>query len=96
MKSDFGKFYITALALLMISVALNINHNPIQETVLTLALVASLIYIYIGIKEIWKSGIPQNEKILWTVGFLFANGIAGAIYLISGRKKILNTPRNDQ
>ncbi|MFZ9660526.1 MAG: hypothetical protein ACO29O_01500 [Chitinophagaceae bacterium] len=96
MKSDFGKFYLTAIALLMVSIALKLNHNPLEGTLVTLALIASFLYIYIGIKEVWRSGISQNEKIMWTLGFLFANGIAGAFYLISGRKKIINTPKNDQ
>ena len=84
----------SAIALLLISIVLKINHNPIEGTVVVLAMIASLLYIYIGITEIWRSGIPQNEKIMWTLGFLFANGIAGAIYLISARKRILNTPKN--
>ncbi len=95
MKSDFLILYIVSFVTTIVGAYFKIRHNSIAETFLILGILASIAYIYVALNEIWKSNIPHNEKIQWTFGFLFINSIAGLVYLISGRKKVMNSLKNE-
>jgi hypothetical protein len=41
--------------------------------------------------EIWQSAkIERNEKIMWTIAFLFLGGLVGLLYIFVGRKRIVS------
>lgn len=95
MKSEFLFLYLCSFVTTFIGVYLKMTHSNLSDTFLTLGILASVAYIFIALREIWKSSLPRHEKIQWTIGFLFINSIAGLVYLISGRKKVMNAQKNE-
>ena len=87
--------YIVSFVTTVVGAYFKIVHSNLSDTFLTLGILAAVAYIYVALREIWKSNIPHHEKIQWTLGFLFINSIAGLVYLISGRKKVLNSLKNE-
>lgn len=50
----------------------------------------SLIFIIAAIYEVTQSTkIDRSEKIMWIIGFLFLTTIAGLIYVLSARKRVV-------
>lgn len=95
MKSDFLILYIVSFVTTMVAAYFKVVHSSLADTFLTLGILASIAYIYVALNEVWKSNIPRQEKIQWTFGFLLINSIAGLVYLISGRKKVMNSQKNE-
>ena len=95
MKSDFLILYIVSFVTTIIAAYFNSTQSSLTQTFLTLGILASIAYIYVALNEIWKSNIPRLHKINWTFGFLLINSIAGLVYLISGRKKVMNSIKNE-
>jgi phosphoglycerol transferase MdoB-like AlkP superfamily enzyme len=95
MKSDFLILYIASFITTMIAAYFKSTQSSLTQTFLTLGILAAIAYIYVALNEIWKSNIPRHEKIQWTFGFLLINSIAGLVYLISGRKKVMNSQKNE-
>ena len=49
-----------------------------------------LTYIIMALKEIYSSNrVNLIEKIMWTISFMGLNWIAGLIYLLPARKRML-------
>lgn len=68
------------------SVPLKMNHVEY----LVIASVCFFLFIILSLKEVHgSSSITRNEKLMWTIGLLFMTLIAGTVYLISGRKRVL-------
>ncbi len=69
---------------------MKLNQNSGADYILAIGILATLIYIIIGIIEVNKSQkIKDSEKVMWTIGFITLNFIAGLLYFISGRKRII-------
>jgi UPF0716 family protein affecting phage T7 exclusion len=67
-------------------VPLKMNHVEY----LVIASICSFLFIILSLREIHGSGsISKNEKLMWTIGLLFVTSIAGAVYLLKGRNKVL-------
>ena len=81
---------LTMVVCSLIGAYLKITHAPGGETLLMVALLASLIFIVSAIYEVNVSKrIHRSEKVMWTLGFLFTSGIAGIVYMLSARKRIV-------
>ena len=83
-------FYVLSFIILFLGAIFKILHQPFGSEIMGLALISSIIYIVLSLLEIFKSErIDKTEKIMWLVGFIFLSTVAGFIYLVSARKRIL-------
>lgn len=65
-------------------------HEPGSDSFLLISMVAASVFIITAILEVSQSEkIDRSEKIMWIVGFLFLTGIAGLVYIFSGRKRVV-------
>jgi hypothetical protein len=49
-----------------------------------------IIFIVLGFREVISSSrISNNEKWMWCIGFVFMNLVAGLVYVINGRKRVV-------
>jgi len=79
-------------AILFAFAALKITHTSIQydKEVAFEGFIAIAAFIVMALIEIYKSkNITLNEKIMWTIGFLFFNLITGIIYFFFARKRVI-------
>jgi hypothetical protein len=63
-----------------------------KESVLLfiIAMITTLTFIVGAILEVNNSiKIHRHEKNLWTIGLLFASGVVGIIYMLFGRKRVV-------
>jgi hypothetical protein len=72
---------------------MKILHLPGAEELLIVAVVSNGVFVVSSLIEVWRSvRIDKNEKIMWTIAFVFMGllgAIAGIVYLLLGRKRIV-------
>jgi len=57
---------------------------------LVIGLIATLAFIISAIYEVQTSNrINHREKTMWTIAFILLNGVAGLVYFIMGRKRVV-------
>lgn len=89
-KNLIPVFYVITFIILILGTIFKILHQPLGAEILGLAFISSIIFIVLALIEIFKSDrINIIEKIMWLVGFIFLSTVAGFIYLVSARKRIL-------
>jgi len=86
--------YKIALLLSIVTVltglVLKILHISAGQILIPIGLFFTLVYAIIALYEIYKSDrITLDEKIMWTAGFIIVSSVAGLLYLIMGRPRIL-------
>lgn len=82
--------FFLSMAITLIGATLKIMHLPGAETLLAIALVASLVFIVSAIIEVRTSNrIDHREKTMWTIAFLFLNSFAGILYMVSARRRVI-------
>lgn len=84
--------YSFSLSLLasVIGALMKINHIDGGNFLLGIGIITGLIYIVAALFEIFNSKrINTPEKLMWLVGFLFFNLLAGILYIFSARKRIV-------
>lgn len=87
LKSSFA----IALISTIIGSLIKIVHWSNTDVLLLIGLVASFIFIVTAIIDVQRSRrIPSSEKTMWTIAFIFLGCIAGAVYLLFARKRIIN------
>lgn len=90
MNNKFKISFLIAIAFSIFGAFLKINNTSGSEFILVIGIIATLFYIIIGIIEVNKSNkINNSEKVMWTIGFISFNFLAGLLYLTSGRKRII-------
>jgi hydrogenase/urease accessory protein HupE len=72
---------------------MKILHLPGAEELLIVSVVSNGVFVVSALTEVWRSiRIDKNEKIMWTIAFVFMGflgAIAGIVYLLLGRKRIV-------
>lgn len=72
---------------------MKILHLPGAEQLLIVGMVTNGVFVVTALSEVWRSErIDKNEKIMWTIAFIFIGflgTIAGIVYLLLGRKRIV-------
>jgi nitric oxide reductase large subunit len=69
---------------------LKISHIHGHVVLFAIGVIANLIFILIALNEIFSSSrIKKTEKIMWTICLFLLGSIAGFVYLLSGRKRII-------
>jgi hypothetical protein len=87
LKSSFA----IALISTIIGSLIKIVHWSNADVLLLIGLVASFIFIVTAIIDVQRSRrIASSEKTMWTIAFIFLGWIAGAVYLLFARKRIIN------
>lgn len=90
MINKFKISFLIAITFSILGSFLKIYNNFGADFILIIGLIATLFYIVIGIIEVNNSNkINNSEKVMWTIGFIALNFLAGLLYLISGRKRII-------
>lgn len=87
----FKTSFIISFISSIIGAFLKIFYSVETEALLIIGVIATLIFIIIAIYEVTTSTkISNTEKTMWTIAFLFFSSIAGLIYFLVGRKRIVN------
>jgi hypothetical protein len=83
-------FFLTTL-LSITGAVLKIMHAPGADSLLVAAMAFNILFVILAIIEVRRSQrIPFHEKTMWTVGFILFSGIAGLVYLLMGRRRVMN------
>ena len=87
--------FLISIGGILIGAALKIMHVPTAELLLQISISFYLLFAALALFEIYKSNrIETIEKIMWTIGLLFLGSIAGILYLVTGRKRIVGNVSN--
>jgi hypothetical protein len=90
----FISSFTLSLACCIFIFILRIMHNPQNNILVAIAIIAAVIYSAIALSEVWSSRqIKTSEKMMWTTGFIFLNIITASLYVLTGRKRVLQITR---
>ena len=82
--------FFLSMAITLIGATLKIMHLSGAETLLAIGLITSLVFIVSAIIEVRSSNrLDHREKTMWTIAFLFLNGVAGILYMVSARRRVI-------
>jgi len=85
----FTTFYLLAFIFILLGIFFRFQHLPGGKAALMLGTLATLFYIIIGLREIYKSGkTTEANKMIWTVAFILFSFFTGFIYLFK-RKDVI-------
>lgn len=77
----YKKIFVLAFILVLFGSLLKICHLEFATLFLMLGLFTTLCYIVLGIYQINNSvKLKNNEKVLWTIGFISFSFITGLLY----------------
>jgi uncharacterized membrane protein YsdA (DUF1294 family) len=85
-----ASFFIS-LAVICVGVYQKISHGEYTEEWLIPAMITSFVFIFSAIYEVQKSKIRTSEKTMWTIAFIFSSGLAGLIYILFARKRVIKS-----
>ena len=75
---------------------LKIMHAPFADLLFQISIAFYLVFAVLALYEVFQSNrIEKNEKFMWTIGFLFLGTLVGILYLVTGRKRIVNNFTNE-
>jgi len=76
--------YVLSFMLLIIGLLFKIQHWPYGRDILSVGLLLSIVYVFIGIQTVLsQKSIEISEKIMWVAGFTFVSTITGLMYMLS-------------
>lgn len=82
--------FAIGFSFLLISAIFRISHWQGAQTLFTGGLVATIVYMVVALYEVFRSTrINKPEKIMWTICIILLSPIAGLVYMLSGRKRII-------
>lgn len=91
-KTALSILLVLSLVLVIIGALFRISHWPYGRLILSCGTISAFVFVLICLVEVIKSdNIRANEKLMWSVGFLFFGLFTGIIYLILGRDRVINT-----
>jgi hypothetical protein len=86
--------YFTAAVLLLWGFSFHIVETLGAESfnfVLPIAYFSALIFVVLSVREVLGSvTINKNERLFWVATLILFSMLAGLVYVISGRNKVLN------
>lgn len=86
----FKTAFLLSLTLLFAQIIMGFMNLPGRNLLIIVILPLTLTYIIMALKEIYPSNrINMFEKIMWTISLIVLNYIAGLMYLLFARKRIL-------
>lgn len=76
--------YVLSFILLTIGLLFKIHHWPYSRDILSVGLLFSIVYVFIGIQTVLSQKNTEiSEKIMWVAGFTFVSTITGLVYMQS-------------
>jgi predicted membrane channel-forming protein YqfA (hemolysin III family) len=85
--------FFISLAASLVGAFMKILHLPGADQLLMIGLVSNGVFVVSALTEVWRSvRIDKNEKIMWTIAFVFMGflgAVAGIVYLLLGRKRVV-------
>ena len=88
-------FFISVIGI-SIGAVLKIMHSPFADLLLQISIAFYLVFAVLALYEVFQSNrIEKNEKFMWTIGLLFLGTLTGILYLVTGRKRIVNNFTNE-
>ena len=83
--------FTLSIVLVTLGALFKIMHYPYSQIVMIIGLLSMLVFWFLTLSEIISSTrIPGSEKFMWIIGLIFSGSIAGLVYLLSGRNRIIN------
>lgn len=94
MKTNTDKIVITSFIfsfiLTIVGALFKIMHWPGASMLLLIGLLSLALFIIMALYEVFNSKtINSSEKLMWTVGFLCLGSLAGLVYILTGRKRVI-------
>ena len=87
--------FLSSVIGILFGAVLKIMHSPFGNLLLEISFAFYLVFAVLALYEVFQSNkIETVEKIMWTIGILFLGSIIGIIYLLLGRKRIVNNLTN--
>ena len=82
--------FIISVVVVILGALAKIMHCPYSQLLLIIALLAMVVLAISCLYEITKSEkIEGTEKFMWVVGFIVLTMVAGLVYILSARKRIV-------
>jgi hypothetical protein len=73
-------FFLT-IFLNMLGAFFKISHYPHASLLLLMGIITNLVFVILGLIQVFKNNnFKTNEKIMWTMGFIFLPWIAGLLF----------------
>lgn len=89
-KQILNLSFTISFAIIIIGTLFKIMHYPFSQLFLIVGLILMLVFWFVAISEIKSSTkIDGSEKFMWIFGLIFFGSIAGLVYLLSARKRIV-------
>ena len=87
--------FLSSVIGILFGAVLKIMHSPFADLLLELSFACYLVFAVLALFEVYQSNkIETTEKIMWTIGLLFLGSVVGILYLVAGRKRIVNNLTN--
>ena len=84
--------FVVSFVITLVGAYLKLIHSYSADMFLKIAVAIMLVFIVSAIIEVWSSSrIDKNEKIMWSIAFIFMSTFSGIFYLLMGRKRVNNT-----
>lgn len=82
--------FVLSIVIVLVGALFKIMHYPYSQLFLIVGLISMLVFWYLAISEIKSSTkIDGTEKFMWIFGIIFLGSVAGLVYLLSARKRIV-------
>ena len=89
-KQILNLSFVLSIVIVLVGALFKIMHYPFSQLLLIVGLISMLVFWYVAISEIRSSTkIDGTEKFMWIFGIIFLGSIAGLVYLLSARKRIV-------
>jgi hypothetical protein len=83
--------FTSSIVVVIVGALFKIMHFPFAQPFLIAGVLAMVVFWFVAMYEIKSSTkIDASEKFMWFIGLIFCGSIAGLVYLLSGRKRIIN------
>jgi hypothetical protein len=89
-KQILNLSFVLSIVIVLVGALFKIMHYPFSQLLLIVGLISMLVFWYVAISEIKSSTkIDGTEKFMWIFGIIFLGSVAGLVYLLSARKRIV-------
>jgi hypothetical protein len=89
-KQILNLSFVLSIVIVLVGALFKIMHYPFSQLLLIVGLISMLVFWFVAISEIKSSTkIDGTEKFMWIFGIIFLGSVAGLVYLLSARKRIV-------
>lgn len=82
--------FFFSICIVILGALMKITHLPGAEILLKIGILGNVVFIVSALNEVWTSiRIEKNEKMMWTIFFIFSGSLGSLIYMLLGRKRVL-------